>query len=129
MQIAVLRGENAVAKTLRSAVEALERDKAQLQSRVHSLEQRLLGTQASEGEGGEAPSSGEETASAQFMKPICLIFINFCAGDAALEQLREEKEFAEGQVRRSTVSSGVFSFFIIISELMFVLIVSIRSTS
>ncbi|XP_070844364.1 CAP-Gly domain-containing linker protein 1 isoform X1 [Chaetodon trifascialis] len=75
-EIAVLRGENAVAKTLQSAVETLERDKAQLQSRVHSLEQRLMGTQAAEGEGVEAPPSG----------------------DAALEQLREEKEFAEGQI-------------------------------
>ncbi|XP_028458299.1 CAP-Gly domain-containing linker protein 1 isoform X2 [Perca flavescens] len=75
-EIAVLRGENATAKTLQSAVETLERDKAQLQSRVHSLEQRLMGTQASEGEDREALSSG----------------------DAALEQLREEKEFAEGQI-------------------------------
>uniref|UniRef100_A0A667YNC0 CLIP1 zinc knuckle domain-containing protein n=1 Tax=Myripristis murdjan TaxID=586833 RepID=A0A667YNC0_9TELE len=53
-EIAVLRGENAMAKTLQSAVETLERDKAQLQSRVHSLEQRLMGTQASEGEDREA---------------------------------------------------------------------------
>lgn len=75
-EIAVLRGENAMAKTLQSAVETLERDKAQLQSRVHSLEQRLMGTQALEGEDREAPPSGE----------------------AALEQLREEKEFAEGQI-------------------------------
>lgn len=57
----MLRGENAVAKTLQSAVETLERDKAQLQSRVHSLEQRLMGTQASEGEDIEAPPSGEGT--------------------------------------------------------------------
>lgn len=48
-----------MAKTLQSAVETLERDKAQLQSRVHSLEQRLMGTQASEGEDREAPRSGE----------------------------------------------------------------------
>lgn len=75
-EIAALRGENAMAKTLHSAVETLERDKAQLQSRVHSLEQRLMGSQASEGEDWEAPPSG----------------------DAALEQLREEKEFAEGQI-------------------------------
>lgn len=47
----MLRGENAVAKTLQSAVQTLERDKAQLQGRVHSLEQRLRGTQVSEGEG------------------------------------------------------------------------------
>ncbi|XP_035040060.1 CAP-Gly domain-containing linker protein 1 isoform X2 [Hippoglossus stenolepis] len=75
-EIAVLRGENAMAKTLQSAVETLERDKAQLQSRVCNLEQRLMGRQPSEGEDSEAPLSG----------------------DAALEQLREEKEFAEGQI-------------------------------
>uniref|UniRef100_A0AAX7UNA4 Uncharacterized protein n=1 Tax=Astatotilapia calliptera TaxID=8154 RepID=A0AAX7UNA4_ASTCA len=65
-----------MAKTLQSAVETLERDKAQLQSRVHSLEQRLMGAQASEEGDKELPPSG----------------------DAALEQLREEKEFAEGQI-------------------------------
>ncbi|XP_030598228.1 CAP-Gly domain-containing linker protein 1 isoform X3 [Archocentrus centrarchus] len=75
-EIAVLRGENAMAKTLQSAVETLERDKAQLQSRVHSLEQRLVGAQASEGGDKELPPSG----------------------DAVLDQLREEKEFAEGQI-------------------------------
>ncbi|XP_015232280.1 PREDICTED: CAP-Gly domain-containing linker protein 1-like isoform X2 [Cyprinodon variegatus] len=75
-EIAVLRGENAMAKTLQSAVETLEKDKAQLQSRVHSLEQRLTGTQASDGGDREAPHSG----------------------DAVLQQLREEKEFAEGQI-------------------------------
>ncbi|XP_031731009.1 CAP-Gly domain-containing linker protein 1 [Anarrhichthys ocellatus] len=75
-EIAVLRGENAVAKTLQAAVETLEGDKAKLRSRVHGLEQRLMGTQVSEGEDMEAPPSG----------------------DAALEQLRLEKEFAEGQI-------------------------------
>ncbi|RVE66141.1 hypothetical protein OJAV_G00123560 [Oryzias javanicus] len=75
-EIEVLRGENAMTKTLQSAVETLEKDKAQLQGRVRSLEQRLMGTQGSEGEECEAPSSG----------------------DAALRRLREEKEFAEGQI-------------------------------
>ncbi|XP_046873798.1 CAP-Gly domain-containing linker protein 1 isoform X1 [Hypomesus transpacificus] len=75
-EIAVLRGENAMAKTLQVAVETLERDKTQLQTRVHSLEQRLLGRQASEGGDSGVPSSG----------------------DPALDQLREEKEFAEGQI-------------------------------
>ncbi|XP_048037148.1 CAP-Gly domain-containing linker protein 1 isoform X1 [Megalobrama amblycephala] len=73
-EIAVLRGENAMAKTLQSAVTSLERDKAQLQSRVNSLEQKLEGRHA---------GNGEEVTS---------------AGDAALDQLREEKEFAEGQI-------------------------------
>lgn len=76
-EIAVLRGENAVAKTLQSAVETLEKDKAQLQGRVQSLEQRLMGTPGSEGGDREAPPTGDS---------------------AALEQLREEKEFAEGQI-------------------------------
>ncbi|XP_035488590.1 CAP-Gly domain-containing linker protein 1 isoform X1 [Scophthalmus maximus] len=75
-EIAVLRGENAMAKSLLSAMETLERDKGQLQIRVSSLEQRLMGRQASEGEDREAPPPG----------------------DAVLEQLKEEKEFAEGQI-------------------------------
>ncbi|XP_027880718.1 CAP-Gly domain-containing linker protein 1 isoform X2 [Xiphophorus couchianus] len=75
-EIAVLRGENAMAKTLQSAVETLEKDKAQLQSRVCTLEQRLMGSQTSDSEGKEAPPSG----------------------DPVLQQLREEKEFAEGQI-------------------------------
>ena len=48
-----------MAKTLQVAVETLERDKTQLQTRVHSLEQRLLGRQASEGGDSGVPSSGE----------------------------------------------------------------------
>lgn len=72
-EIAMLRGENATAKTLQSAVKSLERDKAQLQSRVNSLEQKLEGR----------PSEiGQEITS----------------GDAAIDRLREEKEFAEGQI-------------------------------
>ncbi|XP_067288696.1 CAP-Gly domain-containing linker protein 1 isoform X3 [Pseudorasbora parva] len=73
-EIAVLRGENAMAKTLQSAVTSLERDKAQLQSRVNSLEEKLESRQT---------GNGEEVTS---------------VGDAALDQLREEKEFAEGQI-------------------------------
>lgn len=102
LQIAVLRGENAMAKTLQSAVETLERDKAQLQSRVHSLEKRLVGTQASEGEDAGAPPSGEETtisASAVLERGFFANLFFWFVGDAALEQLKEEKEFAEGQVR------------------------------
>ncbi|XP_068429858.1 CAP-Gly domain-containing linker protein 1 isoform X2 [Clinocottus analis] len=76
-EIAVLRGENAVAKTLQAAVETLEGDKEQLRSRVRSLEQRLMGRRPSvEEDGEEAPPTG----------------------DGALQQLREEKEFAEGQI-------------------------------
>lgn len=77
-EVAALRGENAVFKTLQSAVETLQSDKAQLQSCVHSLEQRLMGRPDSEGGGGasEAPPSGE----------------------SALQQLKEEKDFAEGQI-------------------------------
>ncbi|XP_073685200.1 CAP-Gly domain-containing linker protein 1 isoform X2 [Garra rufa] len=72
-EIAVLRVENAMAKTLQSAVTSLERDKAQLQTQVNSLEQKLEGRQT---------GNGEEVTS----------------GDAAIDQLREEKEFAEGQI-------------------------------
>lgn len=105
----MLRGENAVAKTLQSAVQTLERDKAQLQGRVHSLERRLMGTQASEGDDeGALPSGGVENSRRRSMVRLSFPFIfsdRICgappAGDAALEQLREEKEFAEGQVRTS----------------------------
>ncbi|XP_051972533.1 CAP-Gly domain-containing linker protein 1-like isoform X1 [Xyrauchen texanus] len=72
-EIAALRGENAMAKTLQSAVKSLESDKAQLQSRVYSLEQKLEGRQMGNGDG-------------------------VTTGDAAMDQLREEKEFAEGQI-------------------------------
>ncbi|XP_065118927.1 CAP-Gly domain-containing linker protein 1 isoform X2 [Paramisgurnus dabryanus] len=72
-EIAMLRGENATAKTLHSAVKSLERDKAQLQSRVNSLEQKLE---------GRPNEIGQEITS----------------GDAAIDRLREEKEFAEGQI-------------------------------
>lgn len=91
-----------MAKTLQSAVETLERDKAQLQGRVHTLEQRLIGTQASEGDAG-APPSGEDAAirRGQWIDhphgPCCSPWPP--AGGAVLAQLREEKEFAEGQVR------------------------------
>lgn len=99
----MLRGENAVAKTLQSAVETLERDKAQLQGRVHSLEQRLMGTQASENAAG-APPSGEEAAFRSLQYSVIFVINLFCfpclpSGGTVLEQLREEKEFAEGQVR------------------------------
>ncbi|XP_061119267.1 CAP-Gly domain-containing linker protein 1-like isoform X1 [Conger conger] len=67
-EIAVLRGESTMAKTLQAAVLTLETDKAQLQARVRSLEQRLTGR--------------DDTST----------------GDTALDQLREEKEFAEGQI-------------------------------
>lgn len=100
-----------MAKTLQSAVETLERDKAQLQGRVHSLEQRLMGTEASEDATG-APSSGEEAAVTR--QQSSLIIDHLCsprppAGGAVLEQLREEKEFAEGQVRAGSIAGGAGS--------------------
>ncbi|KAM9455891.1 CAP-Gly domain-containing linker protein 1 isoform 2-T7 [Clarias gariepinus] len=72
-EIAVLRGENAMAKTLQAAVESLERDKVKLQGKVHSLEQKLEGKQSDDQDGNSS-------------------------GDAAISQLKEEKEFAEGQI-------------------------------
>ncbi|CAL9682365.1 unnamed protein product [Knipowitschia caucasica] len=74
-EVAVLRGQSAGAKTLHLAVETLEKEKAELQSRVQSLEERLMGKPAP---GGEAQ--------------------DVHAGDTAFQQLREEKEFAEGQI-------------------------------
>lgn len=78
LQIAVLRGENAVAKTLQSAVETLEKDKAQLQSRVNSLEQRLVGMQATEGEDLGAPPSGEATTIRAFALFWRYLFMSTC---------------------------------------------------
>ncbi|XP_026876023.2 CAP-Gly domain-containing linker protein 1 isoform X3 [Electrophorus electricus] len=75
-EIAVLRGKSAMAKTLQAAVETLERDKLQLQNRVHSLELELGG-----GQPHGSPYSQPETS-----------------GDVDINQLREEKEFAEGQI-------------------------------
>lgn len=67
-----------MAKTLQSAVETLERDKAQLQSRVHSLEQRLMGAQASEEGDKELPPSGEKIPQKipdkRYKKIVCVLF-------------------------------------------------------
>ncbi|XP_073771392.1 CAP-Gly domain-containing linker protein 1 isoform X2 [Danio rerio] len=72
-EIAALRGENAMTKTLKSAVTSLEEDKAELLERVNSLEQKLELRHTHSGQ----QSSTEDTT---------------------VEQLREEKEFAEGQI-------------------------------
>lgn len=96
-----------MAKTLQSAVESLERDKAQLQGRVHSLEQRLVGTPASEDHAGTPPSGEEPPSEARrgsdSRHPACG---SPClpAGGAVVDQLREEKEFAEGQVRAGAMA-------------------------
>lgn len=60
-----------MAKTLQTAVETLERDKAQLQSRVHSLEQRLMGTQALEGDDLEPTPSGHEIFLTSLVYDLC----------------------------------------------------------
>lgn len=74
----MLRGENAVAKTLQSAVHTLERDKAQLQGRVHSLEQRLMGSQTSGGEDAGALPSGERGAVGEDHWSAGQFFLNVC---------------------------------------------------
>lgn len=123
-----------MAKTLQTAVETLERDKAQLQGRVHSLEQRLVGTQASEGD-AEAPPSGEEEVSGVWLYSVRIatnLFVIVCppAGGAILEQLREEKEFAEGQVRARTIAhQTLFRCWGRVSFLTCFVLVFTRSTS
>uniref|UniRef100_A0A4W5NPK2 CAP-Gly domain containing linker protein 1 n=1 Tax=Hucho hucho TaxID=62062 RepID=A0A4W5NPK2_9TELE len=67
----VLRGESATAKTLKFTVQSLEKDKARLQEHVQSLEKSLSG--------------GQDTVTSS-------------SGDAALNQLRENKETAESQI-------------------------------
>lgn len=63
-QIAVLRSENAMAKTLQAAVESLERDKVQLQSRVHSLELK---------QEGRSTEDQDEISTGGF---VCSIFVD-----------------------------------------------------
>uniref|UniRef100_A0A8C7M0E2 CAP-GLY domain containing linker protein 1a n=1 Tax=Oncorhynchus mykiss TaxID=8022 RepID=A0A8C7M0E2_ONCMY len=67
----VLRGESATAKTLKSTVQSLEKDKLRLQERVQSLEKSLAG--------------GQDT-------------LTSTSGDAALNQLKEDKETSESQI-------------------------------
>uniref|UniRef100_A0A8C7CWJ9 CAP-Gly domain containing linker protein 1 n=1 Tax=Oncorhynchus kisutch TaxID=8019 RepID=A0A8C7CWJ9_ONCKI len=67
----VLRGESATAKTLKSTVQSLEKDKSRLQERVQSLEKSLAG--------------GQDT-------------LTSTSGDAALNQLKEDKETSESQI-------------------------------
>ncbi|RXM92338.1 CAP-Gly domain-containing linker protein 1 [Acipenser ruthenus] len=68
----VLRGENAKTKTLQSAVQSLETDKAKLQEKVQNLEKKLTENKRDNNTGSP--------------------------GDADLEQLREDKESAESQL-------------------------------
>uniref|UniRef100_A0A673YHL4 CAP-Gly domain containing linker protein 1 n=1 Tax=Salmo trutta TaxID=8032 RepID=A0A673YHL4_SALTR len=70
-ELSVLRGESATAKTLKFTVQLLEKDKARLQEHVQSLETSLSG--------------GQDTVTSS-------------SGDAALDQLRENKETAESQI-------------------------------
>ncbi|CAJ1068185.1 CAP-Gly domain-containing linker protein 1 isoform X5 [Xyrichtys novacula] len=70
-ELAALRGESASVKTLQGTIQALERDKGDLQERVKRLEKDL--------------TTGPDT-------------ITQSSGDAVLDQLREDKETAESQV-------------------------------
>ncbi|XP_031676586.1 CAP-Gly domain-containing linker protein 1 isoform X11 [Oncorhynchus kisutch] len=70
-EFSVLRGESATAKTLKSTVQSLEKDKSRLQERVQSLEKSLAG--------------GQDT-------------LTSTSGDAALNQLKEDKETSESQI-------------------------------
>ncbi|XP_076586254.1 CAP-Gly domain-containing linker protein 1 isoform X5 [Chaetodon auriga] len=70
-ELAVMRGESASVKTLQGSIQALERDKAELQECVKRLEKDL--------------AAGPDT-------------INKSSGDAVLDQLREDKETAESQI-------------------------------
>ncbi|XP_031685902.1 CAP-Gly domain-containing linker protein 1 isoform X10 [Oncorhynchus kisutch] len=70
-ELSVLRGESAIAKTLKFTIQLLEKDKAQLQEHVQILEKSLSG--------------GQDTVTSS-------------SRDAALDQLRENKETAESQI-------------------------------
>nr|XP_046206734.1 CAP-Gly domain-containing linker protein 1 isoform X6 [Oncorhynchus gorbuscha] len=79
-ELSVLRGESAIAKTLKFTIQLLEKDKAQLQEHVQSLEKSLSG--------------GQETVTSS-------------SGDAALDQLRENKETAESQAAIEFLNSVI----------------------
>ncbi|KAM4576946.1 CAP-Gly domain-containing linker protein 1 isoform 4-T4 [Odontesthes bonariensis] len=70
-ELAVLRGESASVKTLQSATQALEQDKAHLQERLQRLEKEL--------------AAGRDG-------------IDESSGDVILDQMREDKETAESQI-------------------------------
>ncbi|XP_064882728.1 CAP-Gly domain-containing linker protein 1 isoform X6 [Oncorhynchus nerka] len=79
-ELSVLRGESAIAKTLKFTIQLLEKDKAQLQEHVQSLEKSLSG--------------GQETVTSS-------------SGNAALDQLRENKETAESQAAIEFLNSVI----------------------
>ncbi|XP_064793333.1 CAP-Gly domain-containing linker protein 1 isoform X6 [Oncorhynchus masou masou] len=79
-ELSVLRGESAIAKTLKFTIQLLEKDKAQLQEHVQSLEKSLSG--------------GQYTVTSS-------------SGDTALDQLRENKETAESQAAIEFLNSVI----------------------
>uniref|UniRef100_A0A8C8HCN8 CAP-Gly domain-containing protein n=1 Tax=Oncorhynchus tshawytscha TaxID=74940 RepID=A0A8C8HCN8_ONCTS len=79
-ELSVLRGESAIAKTLKFTIQLLEKDKAQLQEHIQSLEKSLSG--------------GQDTVTSS-------------SGDAALDQLRENKETAESQAAIEFLNSVI----------------------
>lgn len=94
-----------MAKTLQSAVQTLERDKAQLQGRVHSLEQRLMGTTASEDAAG-APSSGEEAAVRRQQNSVIILVNLFFPPTSARRRRRSGAAEGREGVRRGPSKSG-----------------------
>ncbi|KAG2470491.1 CLIP1 protein, partial [Polypterus senegalus] len=72
-EITILRGENAIAKNLQSAVQSLEADKVKLQEKVQNLERKLI----------ENKKVDKDST---------------VPGDSAVGQLREEKESLESQI-------------------------------
>ncbi|XP_051776923.1 CAP-Gly domain-containing linker protein 1 isoform X6 [Erpetoichthys calabaricus] len=72
-EITILRGENAIAKNLQSAVQSLEADKVKLQEKVQNLERKVM----------ENKKVDKDST---------------VPGDSAVGQLREEKESLESQI-------------------------------
>uniref|UniRef100_A0A3P9MGQ4 CAP-GLY domain containing linker protein 1a n=1 Tax=Oryzias latipes TaxID=8090 RepID=A0A3P9MGQ4_ORYLA len=70
-ELEVLRGESASVKTLHSAVQSLERDKANLKEQIQRLEKGITA----------GPNNGSKDS-----------------GDDVLDQMREEKEIAQSQI-------------------------------
>lgn len=104
----MLRGESASVKTLQGTIQALEKDKANLQERVQRLEDGLAaGSETTKPSGKTelnlwlifvvAVLCKVSSKKKPILLPQILLFM-FFAGDVVLDQLREDKETAESQV-------------------------------
>lgn len=111
-QLAELHSEGASVRSLQDALQALEQDKVALEERAERLEKELAAAKNTL----ILPSG--KLSGASFVHPFPCVgfndpFYSCDPGDAAIDQLREDKETAENEVRRSDLgrpSRGLDSF-------------------